>query len=437
MSIVGVFNTLCLLLLHKYYEYVSPFVQNVQSFFDLFAKMPKKTINLQQKDSYRILFFNWRDTKHTWGGGAETYIQETAERLVQSGHKVTIFCGNDNKSPRNEVVNGVQIVRRGGNYTVYFWAFIYYTLRFRKYFDIVIDCENGIPFLTPLYVRKPIFLLIHHIHQDVFRRHLMFPFSEIAAYIESDVMTFLYKHHYILTVSESSKKQILALGLGTEDTIDVVNPGIETKLFRRKKKTTEPSLVYVGRLKPYKNVHVAIKAFRKVLDEFPSAIFTIAGDGESMDDLQKLAKNLDMKDNIKFLGQVTDQQKADLFAKSWVAVQPSTVEGWGITVIEANAAGTPVVASHVKGLQESVVDNETGILVPVNQSKMFAAAITGLFSNKKKRSKLSSNALKWSKNFSWDKSAKNFCLVMEKRMERKIVLDQLSHIAPTYSEANK
>lgn len=437
MSIVGVFNTLCLLLLHKYYEYVAPLVQNIQSFFDLFSKVPKKAMNLQQKDSYRILFFNWRDTKHTWGGGAETYIQEIAERLVKSGHKVTIFCGNDNKSSRNEVVNGVQIVRRGGNYTVYFWAFIYYVLRFRKYFDIVIDCENGIPFLTPLYVRKPIFLLIHHIHQEVFRRHLMFPFSEIAAYIESDVMTFLYRNHHILTVSESSKQQILALGLGTEESIDVVNPGIETKIFKRKRKTTEPTLVYIGRLKPYKNVHVAIKAFRKVLDEFPTAIFTIAGDGESMDDLQKLVKNLDMKDSVKFLGLVTDEQKADLFARSWVAVQPSTVEGWGITVIEANAAGTPVIASHVKGLQESVVHEETGLLVPVNQVKMFSAAIIELFSDKRKRSKLSTNALKWSKKFSWDKSTRNFCAVMEKRVERKIMLDELIEAAPSYSEAHK
>lgn len=437
MSLMGITQTLSLLLLHKYYDQAAPFLENVQAFFALFTKLPHRTHSLPQKNNYRILFFNWRDTKHSWAGGAESYIQEIAERLVKSGHKVTIFCGNDNHCARNEVVNGVQIVRRGGNYSVYFWAFIYYIFRFKSHFDIVIDCENGIPFLTPIYVKQPIFLLIHHIHQDVFRKHLMFPFSEIASYIESDVMTFLYKHHHILTVSESSKKQILGLGLGSEESIDVVNPGIEKILFKKKRKTTAPTIVYVGRLKPYKNVDVAIQAFRKVLDVYPTALFNIAGSGECLVELQKLVKNLDMKDNVKFVGQVTDEEKAHLFGKSWVAVQPSTIEGWGITVIEANASGTPVIASNVKGLQESVVDGETGLLVPVDNVKLLAEAMIELLTDKKKLKKLSTEAYKWSKQFSWEKSTSNFCLVIEKRMQRKILLDGLINFPALYENAEQ
>lgn len=435
VSFGGVINALVLLLLHKYYEKAAPFFQNAHAFFDLFTRIPRRTKSLPQKDSYRILFLNWRDTKHVWSGGAETYIQAIAERLVSSGHKVTIFCGNDNRSIRNEVINGVQIVRRGGNYSVYFWAVLYYVFRFKPYVDIVIDCENGIPFLTPLYVKQPIFLLIHHIHQDVFLKHLMFPFSELASFIESDLMTFLYRNHHILTVSESSKKQILALGLGSEETIDVVNPGIESTLFKKKRKTTFPSLVYIGRLKSYKNIHIAIQAFKKVLDVYPQAIFTIAGSGECLESLQKLAKNLDIKENIKFVGQIPDEEKADLFAKSWLAVQPSTIEGWGITVIEANAAGTPVIASNVKGLQESVVNEKTGILVPVNNVKALSEGIVKIFSNKSMRKQLSNEAFKWSKQFGWDKSTSNFCMVMEKRMQRKIMLDSLPVLSTNFDEA--
>ncbi len=117
------------------------------------------------------------------GYGVGSY--EIAKELVKDGHRVTVFCGNDGHAPRNEKIDGVQMVRRGGFYTVYAWAMMYYVFKFRGLFDIVIDSENGIPFFTPLYVRAPKFLLIHHIHQEVFREHLRFPFSHIAMFIEA------------------------------------------------------------------------------------------------------------------------------------------------------------------------------------------------------------------------------------------------------------
>lgn len=416
MAASGVFNLLTLALAHRNYEFLLIMIDNLHDLVDLafgskqmFAKDNDHEI---VEDAARILIFNWRDIKHTWAGGAEVYLHQIAEELQKKGHKVTIFCGNDGKHPRNEVINGVQIIRRGGFYTVYIWAFLYYVLKFRGIFDYIIDSENGIPFFTPLFVRKPIFLLIHHVHQEVFRTQLKFPFSEIASMIEADLMPAIYKQHTVITVSESSKKEIVGLGMGTQSSIKVINPGITAHLFKKSKKTSYPSLVYVGRLKPYKSVDTAVMAFSKVLKEIPNAKFKIAGTGESLRELKELTQTLGIEKNVEFLGNVNDAEKAKLFAQSWVAVQPSMIEGWGITVIEANASGTPVVASNTKGLKDSVIDGKTGVLVNVKDHQDLADAIINLLNKDRLRERMSKNAYSWSQNFDWGQSATELFNVM-------------------------
>ncbi len=441
MCVSGTLNLVILSLLHVYYKQLKTPLQNFYDFGDLlFGRLKFQPRTLEQKDSYRILIFNWRDIKHVWSGGAEVYIHEIAKEFVGQGHKVTIFCGNDGRNPRNEVIDGIQIVRRGGFYTVYVWAFLYYVLRFRNTFDVIIDSENGIPFLTPLYVKKPIFLLIHHVHQEIFRSQLKFPLSEIASIIESDLMTSLYKHHNIITVSESSKQEILDLGLGERSSIQVISPGINQSLFHPKEKTVEPSLVYVGRLKPYKRIDIALKAFALVLKNFPKATFTIAGSGESLRTLQKLAEQLKINNSVKFLQNIEDKEKATLFAKSWVAVQPSTIEGWGITVIEANASGTPVVASKVKGLQDSVSHGKSGLLVKVNDSKAFAEAIDLLFKSSRLRKSMSKSAIEWAQEFSWNKSGQLLLSIIlrsvKEKKEQTVYMNASNSAAKAYDKIN-
>jgi glycosyltransferase involved in cell wall biosynthesis len=414
IAIVNCLNLAFLSLFHFRYHFFESRLKFVDDVLDLFQPSPFKRHVL--KDTYRILIYNWRDKRHSWAGGAELYIQEIADRLVAQGHQVTLFCGNDGQSPRNETVNGINIVRRGGFYTVYVWGFLYYLFQFRKSTDVVIDCENGIPFLTPLYVAQPVFLVVHHVHQNVFRRHLVFPMSEIAALIEGDLMTFFYRHTPVITTSASTKREIINLGLGDHDSIEIVNPGIELGLFKKRRKTKFPSIVYVGRLKAYKNVDIAVKAFAKIVKKFPDAQFTIAGSGESEADLGKLVKKLKLTGKVTLLGKVTEAEKARLLGQSWVAVQPSMVEGWGITVIEANACATPVIASDVHGLRDSVVDQETGILVPARNVRAMAKAMNELLGNKKHRRSLSTAAYVWSSRFSWDASAELFSDIIEKKL---------------------
>ena len=397
-------------------------LKNVQDFISLIfptETFGSREINLASK---RILIFNWRDTSHVWAGGAEAYIHELAKRWVKEGHRVTVFCGNDGKNPRNEVIDGVQMVRRGGFYTVYIWAFLYYILRFRGLFDVVIDSENGIPFFTPLFVRVPKFLLIHHIHQDVFRKHLKFPFSWIAMFLEAKLMPWVYRNQQIITVSESSKKEILKLGLGTAESIEVIHPGIDPSRFRQLKKTMYPSFLYLGRLQPYKNIDVAIKAFKAVAEKYPEARLTIAGFGEMSMVLKNLAQKLNISQQVTFTGKVSQEEKSKLMAEHWVFVQPSMLEGWGITVIEANASATPVIASDVNGLKDSVADKKTGLLVKPKDILAFSEAMITLIEDKKVRDEYTKQALQWSKKYDWKNSADKFSETMHRVLEGRLLL---------------
>jgi glycosyltransferase involved in cell wall biosynthesis len=408
---VSIINLEVVLMLYVIRSKFSIVFTNLRDLLGLFVSLNVKSI---PNPTRRILILNWRDTKHSWAGGAEAYIHELAKRWVKLGYQVTVFCGNDGKNPRNEVVNGVQIVRRGGLYTVYIWAFLYYILRFRGNFDAVLDSENGIPFFTPLYVKVPKFLLIHHIHQEVFLKHLPFPLSYIGLFLETKMMPLVYKNTKIVTVSESSKKQILNINLGTNEEIEVIHPGVNLEEFSIKRKTKNPTFVYLGRLKPYKNIDIALKAFKKVLVKYPNAVFNIAGTGESSDALKKLAEKLEISEYVNFLGSISNKAKQKLLAQSWVMVQPSMVEGWGITVIEANASGTPVIASDVYGLRDSVVNGKTGVLVNPKNIDDFASAMINLTAKFEYRQMLSKEASIWSKNFSWDKSAAQMQSLIEK-----------------------
>ncbi|HZE86814.1 MAG TPA: glycosyltransferase [Methylomirabilota bacterium] len=416
LAYLGTVDIMGMIFLHINRHFIGVIENNVNSFFTIFKKTSAE--KAWQQKNMRILIFNWRDTKHVYAGGAEVYIQELAKRWVKDGNKVTIFCGNDNKNAATESVDGVEVVRRGGTYTVYLFAFLYYLLKFRGKYDIIIDCENGIPFFAPLFSRRPVILLIHHVHQEVFREFLKFPLKHVAAFLEGKVMPFVYRNKVIITVSDSSKKEIVNLGFTQAENIEVIYNGVKQVFSEPTVKTPEPSFMYLGRLKEYKNIDIAIKAFALLTKDFPTAQLSIVGYGEHELALKQLVEKLHLTAHVTFFGRVTEEEKTKLLSQSWAMLQPSQIEGWGITVIEANAAGTPVIASKVNGLQDSVVEGKTGLLVQLKNIHQFAQAMHQIASEQNYRNELSQQALAWSRNFDWDKSANDFYKLIGKSLGR-------------------
>ena len=419
MSFIGFIYFGLVLFLQLNIDLVNTFEESVKKFIKSMKRLNPRTKTSERKPA--ILIFNWRDIEHAWAGGAEVYIHELAKRWVKEGLKVTVFSGHDNKSVMDEVKDGVKMIRRGGKYTVYLWAFVYYILVFRQRYDLIIDCENGIPFFTPFYSNKPVILLIYHVHQEVFKQYLPWPIAKTAALLESQLMPLAYRNKQVITISESSKESILKLGNFKSENIQTIYCGIDSRFINKQQKTSYPSFIYLGRLKPHKNIDIGIKAFAKILNQHPKAFLNIVGEGEEVLKLNNLVKSLNITKSVKFHGRVSESIKYKLLAESWVMLQPSGIEGWGITVIEANGTGTPVIASDVRGLRDSVVNNETGLLVEVKNVKQLALAMDYLLSNKSRRELYMKNAITWSKKFTWEKSADMFLNIMFEKLNRKAV----------------
>lgn len=393
-----------------------------RNIIDLFEAMIPHTSDVQSKHvGKRILIFNWRDSKHAFAGGAEVYIHELAKRWVKKGYGVTLFCGNDGNDPRYEVIDGVEIIRRGGFYFVYLWAFLYYLLKLRKHVDIIIDTQNGIPFFTPLYANKTIYCLMFHVHQEVFQKSLIKPLAIIASRLEKNAMPLVYKRIKFITISQSTKNDMEKIGLGKAG-IEIIFPGVDIQHLKPGKKTQAPMVLYLGRLKYYKSVHILIKAAVKILKRLPNVEFIIAGEGEEKSRLEKLAQKLHVERQVKFYGKVSEQEKIDLYKKAWIFVNPSMMEGWGLTVIEANACGTPVIASNVPGLRDSISNPHTGYLVEYGNVDLFANKVIELIQNKKTLQSMSSEARNWAQKFDWEKSADKFLLLLRITRQKKTVV---------------
>jgi glycosyltransferase involved in cell wall biosynthesis len=376
-------------------------VRALVDFVGIFAPITGNPKSNWQGEGKRILVFNWRDQRHSYA----VYIQELSKRLVVDGNLVTLFCGSDGKgAPRHETIDGVHIVRRGGFWFVYIWAFLYYMLRFRKKYDLIIDCHNGIPFFTPLFAREPVICIVHHVHQEVFKNHLHKPLAKFACFLEAKVMPRVYNKSQFVAVSPSTRTEMQKALRITAD-IQLIYNGIELEILKPGRKSQKPTVLFLGRLQTYKSVDVAIKAFKSVHAQLPSAKLIIAGTGDADESLRDLVNKEHMNRYIKFTGRVSTKKKLNLLQSSWLMVNPSFMEGWGITTIEANACATPVIGSDVPGLKDSIKNGKTGVLVPYGDTDRMAREIIKLLESQHLLKTLSTEAISWAHNFSWDTSA--------------------------------
>jgi glycosyltransferase involved in cell wall biosynthesis len=202
---------------------------------------------------------------------------------------------------------------------------------------------------------------------------------------------------------------MVKLGIKSEN-IRIIYNGIDEQFkpdFTRKK---ENLIVYLGRIKKYKQLDHLIKAFSIVKKQTPDAKLTIAGKGD-FQEIKELSDKLNLK--LDIINDITEKEKVALLQRAKVFVTPSIKEGWGLTVIEANSCAAPVVAYDVPGLRDSVKNNATGFLVEPGNIEGLALAVMKVLEENGLHERLSKNALEWSKNFSWDKSAELFEGIIE------------------------
>lgn len=357
----------------------------------------------------RILMFNWRCWLNPEMGGAEVFTHEILRRWVEIGHETTLFTSRFKNCEAEEVVDGVRIVREGGRYSVYLKARECYRKFFSKEgYDVVIDEVNTVPFFTPKFVKngEKIFALIHQLAREYWFYETPFPIDYLGYYFLEERWLRNYWSIPTVTVSESSRKDLVDLGFKK---VFVVGEGLNFKpLEKLDEKEHFPVIVFAGRLNKAKRPDQAIEAFKIVKSKIPDAELWIIGDGHFSGKLTRIAV-----EGVRFLGSVSNEERRELIKKTWVLVNPSVREGFGLNVVEANALGVPCVAYDVAGLRDAVISDETGLLVKSGDVEALGEAIFQVLASDVLRVRLSEKALAYSRGFSWDKVADEFLNVIK------------------------
>lgn len=353
-----------------------------------------------------ILIFNWQDITNPLGGGAEVHMHEIFKRIAAKGHSVTLYCCQYDKASSEEIIDGVKIIREGGRNIFNAYVPWRYLTRFRREkFDIIIDDINKIPFYTPIYVNSPLLGISHHFFgKSIFREAGFLAGSYV--YAAEKMVDWVYRSTPMVVVSESTLNEFIERGFKREN-FSIVPNCIDQQNFPMKvgEKNSNPVVAYFGRLKKYKSVDHVLYAFAKIVQVVPDARLHIMGSGDFRPFLEKLAQSLGITDKTTFFGYVSEEQKIQLLSEASCVVNPSIKEGWGITNIEANACGTPVISANVPGLRDSVQDGKSGLLYEYGNIDQFALKLKDILTNASLCNSLSHGAVEWAKEFSWDKSA--------------------------------
>jgi len=372
----------------------------------------KKEVNLMKPTKkLTLLFLSWRDIKAPKKGGAEVFTHEMLKRVNKESFDIIHLSPLFKGAEKEEVIDGVTYIRKGNIFSVILYSMMYY-FKHRKNIDYVIDQCNEHRFFTPFWVSKTkrIFF-IHQMGRELWMRNLKFPFAQIGYYSEN-WMTKLYRRNLSFTVSPSTKQDLLDLGF-KEKWVRILPEGINfepwtPEMFQPKESVY--TFTYVGRFARYKGIDAAVKAFGQLKQQYPSSRLWIVGkenEGFKSEVLQPIieAYDLEIGKDITFHGFVSEERKLELMSRSHSLLYPSDREGWGLTVTEAAAVGTPSIVYNSPGLIDAVNKGSAGTITSTNCDQGILKAMIQTIEDKKYYTHIKGKAHEFSKKFKWSETA--------------------------------
>ncbi|MER5323625.1 glycosyltransferase family 4 protein [Streptosporangium roseum] len=354
----------------------------------------------------RAAVLNFREPQQSVAGGAEEYAWQVSRYLTAQGASVHFVTSREPGQARAERWDGVELRRMGNHYLVYLLVPLWLLLR-RRRFDVVIDSMNGIPFFSPLVVRRrtAVICLVHHVHDRQF--HAFFPawLARIGCFVEGPVARLLYRRRTTVTVSESSREDLRAR-LRWLAPIEVVPNGSPAACpVAPHPLPGDPSVVYLGRLVGHKRVGRVVGLAAELGESRPGLHVHVVGRGPESGALAARAAELGVADRVHLHGFLTEPEKNAVLGSALLNVTASEFEGWGLTVIEAAAFGVPTVAYDVAGLRDSVRDGVTGWLV--RDGEALADVVDralGELADPVRRAEIQRACRAWADEFTWGRT---------------------------------
>ena len=354
-----------------------------------------------------IVFIAWRDLANKDAGGSELLVDRLAHGLTERGDRVTLLCGGAVGERSYEVR------RSGGTYSQFARA----PLAFRRHqrdCDLVVEVCNGMPYLAPLWTNKPVVCLVNHVHTELWRLRFPPPVAALGRLTESRVMPWVHRRNLFLTISASTFAALQDIGVAT-DRIRLICSGVEPGPPPAPR-SPEPLFLAFGRLAEYKRIDLLLRLWDRVR-QVTGGRLVIAGDGPERERLESLAGP-----GVEFTGRVSEEEKHRLMSAAWLLLHPARIEGWGIVVVEAAVRATPAIGFSVPGLRDSVIHEQTGVLVQTEGE--FASAWASLAIDDRNRIAMGHAARERARQLHWSAAVDGFSLVADEALARARVAGQ-------------
>lgn len=371
--------------------------------------MPQDPLDRLQADAQelisvgvrRIHVLAWRDLDDPDAGGSEVHADECERRWAAAGldivHRTSAAAGQPSEAERN----GYRVVRRGSRYSVFPRTMAAELTRRMGRYDGLIEVLNGVPFLSPVWCRRPRMLFLHHIHGPMWDQILPGPLAAVGRTIEARLVPPLYRRGVTATPSDATRDELIEIGFDPARVTAIPN-GTDPQFSPGGAKTAHPSIVAVARLAPVKRFGLLLDAAVQARALVPDLTLTIVGDGPDRPELDRRVDALEAHDWVEFTGRIEHADLVDLYRRSWIVASASLAEGWGLSLTEAAGCGTPAVATDIRGHRSSVVDGVTGVLADDGE---LGAAIAQVLTDHDLRTRLGAAARARVATMTWDATA--------------------------------
>ncbi|MEO8264654.1 MAG: glycosyltransferase family 4 protein [Ilumatobacteraceae bacterium] len=362
----------------------------------------------------RVHVLAWRDLDDPDAGGSEVHADEFMRRWATAGLDITHRTSAALGKPATATRNGYRVVRRGSRYSVFPRAVVSEWVRRMGPYDALVEVWNGVPWMSPVWCRKPHITFLHHVHGPMWDQLLPKPLAGVGRAMEARFAPPFYRRTLTLTPSEATRDDLLDLGFHA-DRVVAVNNGVDPMFHPGGQRSVVPLVVCVGRLAPVKRQDELIEAAMVARKRVPNLEVVIVGDGPLLPALQARVAAHDAGEWITFAGRLGHADLVAHYQRAWLVSSASLAEGWGLTITEAAACGTPAVATDVSGHRSSVLDGVTGVLAPLDQ---LGDTIADVLLDSERRSTLAAAALTRAQSLTWDASARGILAALHGQVMR-------------------
>ena len=359
----------------------------------------------------------WRDLDDPEAGGSELHAHRIASIWAAAGLDVTMRTSQVSNAPQEVTRDGYRSIRKNGRYSV-FPSVMAEGLRSRRSkHSALVEIWNGMPFLSPLWHRGPRIVFLHHVHAEMWNMALSPRLAAGGKAFEGTFAPPLYRSSTVVTLSESSREEICASLKLPQDKVVVVPPGIDSRFQPGGTRSPDPYVVAVGRLVPFKRFDDLIRNLVSVKEKIPQLRASILGEGYERANLESLRDELGASSWLELPGRLSDDDQLAHYQSAWIVASTSGKEGWGMTLTEAAACGTPGIATDIPGHRDAIQDGHSGLLVGPGDS--FAGLLSSILLDDQLRATLSQGALSYAKTLTWERTATDIFALLNKSMQSR------------------